>query len=62
MSRPAISDPSSTAAFSLTVSLVIWIEQEAARRGIKKAAFVREILEAARKEQEIDGAETKEAA
>lgn len=41
-----------TASFSLTVPQIRWIEQEAARRGIKKSVLVREILEAARKEQE----------
>jgi hypothetical protein len=51
MARTVNPDPTSTAAFSLTVSLVQWIEEQAAKRGISKAAFVREILDAARSEQ-----------
>jgi hypothetical protein len=51
MVRPASLDPASTASFSLTVSLVLWIEEQAAKRGMTKAAFVREVLEAARAEQ-----------
>lgn len=51
MAQATVSDPSSTAAFSLTVSLVVWIEEQARKRGMSKAAFVREILESARAEQ-----------
>ncbi len=51
MPRPTSSDPTSTAAFSLTVSLVLWIEQESKRRGVSKALIVREALEAARSEK-----------
>lgn len=56
MVRPASLDPTSTASFSLTVSLVLWIEEQSAKRGISKAAFVREILEAARSEREEQAA------
>lgn len=41
-----------TAAFTLTVSLIAWISQEAERRGVSKSVVVREILEAARTETE----------
>jgi hypothetical protein len=37
-----------TASFSLTVSIISWLEEEAKRRGIKKSVLVREILDAAR--------------
>jgi len=45
-----------TAAFTLTVSLITWISQEAARRGVSKSVVVREILEAARVESEAQEA------
>lgn len=41
-----------TASFSLTVSLIAWIAAEAERRGVAKSVVVREVLEAAREEQE----------
>lgn len=41
-----------TASFSLTVSLIAWIEKEAKRRGVAKSVLVREILEAVRAETE----------
>lgn len=40
-----------TASFTLTVSLIRWIEEESTRRGVKKSVLVREILDAARAEQ-----------
>lgn len=36
-----------TASFTLTVTLIAWIEQEAKRRNVKKSTIVREALEAA---------------
>ena len=36
-----------TAAFTLTVSMLAWIEQESARRGISKSEVVRELVTAA---------------
>lgn len=41
-----------TAAFTLTVSLIAWIEQEAARRGVSKSVVVREVLDRARMQSE----------
>lgn len=45
-----------TASFTLTASLIAWIDAEAKRRGVKKSVLVREILERAR------GGETEQAA
>lgn len=42
-----------TASFSLTVPLVLWIEEESKRRGIQKSQLVREILEACRAENQV---------
>ena len=39
-----------TASFTLTASLIAWIETESKRRGVKKSVLVREILDAARSE------------
>jgi hypothetical protein len=41
-----------TASFSLTVPQIKWIEEESQRRGVKKSVLVREILEAARVQEE----------
>ena len=41
-----------TASFTLTVSLIAWIEAESKRRGVKKSVVVREILESARTQAE----------
>jgi hypothetical protein len=45
-----------TASFTLTVSLIAWISQESARRGVPKSVVVREILESARAEVETQEA------
>lgn len=36
-----------TAAFTLTVSMIAWIEAESVRRGVSKSQIVRELLAAA---------------
>ena len=41
-----------TAAFTLTVELIAWLDTEAKRRGVSKSVIVRELLDAARIEQE----------
>ena len=41
-----------TAAFTLTVELIAWLEAEATRRAVSKSVLVREILESAKSEQE----------
>lgn len=41
-----------TGSFTLTNSLIAWIAAEAKRRGIKKSHLVKEILEAARAQNE----------
>lgn len=43
------------ASFSLTASLLSWIESEAQRRGVKKSTVVRDILDSARAESEQAG-------
>lgn len=43
-------DPPAAASFSLTVSLLAWIESESKRLGVKKSVLVREILDGARTE------------
>jgi hypothetical protein len=45
-----------TASFSLTVDLIKWIEAEAKRRDISKSLVVREVLTAAKDEQEATAA------
>lgn len=45
-----------TASFSLTVAQIQWIADEAERRGIKKSALVREILDEARQRAEQEEA------
>lgn len=42
-----------TASFSLTVSLISWIADEAKRRGVSKSVVVREILDSARAESAV---------
>ncbi|HXH79562.1 ribbon-helix-helix protein, CopG family [Nocardioides sp.] len=39
-----------TASFSLTVSLIAWIEAEARKRGISKSELVRQIIDGARQQ------------
>lgn len=39
-----------TAAFTLTVQIISWIEEESKRRGVSKSVLVREILDSARAE------------
>jgi hypothetical protein len=39
-----------TAAFTLTVQIISWIEEESKRRGVSKSVLVREILDSARTE------------
>lgn len=41
-----------TAAFTLTVELIAWLDAESKRRGVSKSVIVRELLEAAMTEQE----------
>ena len=41
-----------TAAFTLTVELIAWLDAEAKRRNVSKSVIVRELLDAARIEQE----------
>ena len=41
-----------TAAFTLTVSLIAWIEQESKRRNISKSELVRELLTNAMTEEQ----------
>lgn len=36
-----------TAAFTLTVAMIAWIDQEAKRRGVSKSQVIREILSSA---------------
>lgn len=45
-----------TASFSLTVSLIAWIAEEAKRRGISKSELVRQVLDEARSDQEQEAA------
>lgn len=40
-----------TASFTLTVSLIVWIAEEAKRRGVTKSELVRRVLDGARTEQ-----------
>ena len=39
-----------TASFSLTVSLIAWIEAEARKRGVSKSELVRQIIDGARQQ------------
>lgn len=41
-----------TASFSLTVSLIAWIAEEAKRRGVSKSELVRQVLDNARTEEQ----------
>lgn len=42
-----------TAAFTLTVQIISWIEEESKRRGVSKSVLVREVLDSARAESAI---------
>ncbi|MGI8477997.1 MAG: hypothetical protein ACR2OO_16745 [Thermomicrobiales bacterium] len=55
MARPReLSDPIAGASFTLTVPIVVWIDEESTRRGISKAALVREIVTAAMQDSDDD--------
>ena len=45
-------ETATTASFVITVGLLFWIKQEAARRSTNASALLREILESARSERE----------
>jgi len=47
-------DSAASTSFTLTVSLISWVYEESKRRGLRsKSALVKEILEAARAENQV---------